>query len=153
MDLRLQRLDNGSESSIGCISIIEGMMAWLECFTCEDEHRIEKILGRTRIPAGKYEIKLRTEGGMNAKYAARFDFHEGMLWLQNVENFEWVYIHVGNNSKNTEGCILVGTDPLHNYLAGGGSVVRSVDAYERIYQKITGALQHEKVFITVMDEL
>jgi hypothetical protein len=76
-----------------------------------------------------------------------------MLWLQNVDNFKWVYIHVGNNHKNTEGCILVGTDPVHDYLDGGGSVIRSVEAYERLYYKITGALQHESVFITVMDEL
>lgn len=153
MELKLNRIDKGSESSIGYISVQDGLVSMLECFTCEDEPRIKKLAGRTRIPAGRYEIKLRTEGGMNGRYAAKFDFHEGMLWLQNVHSFEWVYIHVGNNHKHTEGCILVGTRPNHDYVNGGGTVSNSVDAYKRLYLKVVDALRNGPVFITVIDEV
>jgi hypothetical protein len=154
MELRLQRLDKGSVSTLGGMYTVEGLMSWLECWTCEDEPRVNKLKGQTRIPAGRYEIKLRPEGGMNANYNQRFKFHKGMLWLQNVENFEWIYIHVGNNHKDTEGCILVGATPMHDYLNGGGSVLKSVAAYERLYLKIVDALDHEqRVHITVQDEL
>ena len=38
------------------------------CETLEDEYREVKVEGETRIPAGTYEIKLRTEGRMNERY-------------------------------------------------------------------------------------
>ena len=31
-----------------------------------------------------------------------------MIWLQNVPNYEWVYIHAGVSKKDTRGCPLVG---------------------------------------------
>tara|TARA_R110000851_G_scaffold129651_1_gene262752 strand:+ start:34114 stop:34578 length:465 start_codon:yes stop_codon:yes gene_type:complete len=154
MELKLQRLDKGSESTLGGLYIVEGLMSWLECFTCEDEPRVHKIKGQTRIPAGRYEIKLRPEGGMHGKYTKRFPYHKGMLWLQNVDNFDWVYIHVGNTHEDTQGCILVGATPMHDYLNGGGTVLKSNTAYERLYLKIIDALDHgSSVHLTVKDEL
>lgn len=153
MELNLQRIDKGTESSIGYISVQDGLVSMLECFTCEDEPRVKKIAGRTRIPAGRYEIKLRTEGGMHRRYSDKFDFHEGMLWIQNVHNFEWVYIHVGNTHKDTLGCILVGTRPNHDYVSGGGTVSNSVEAYKRLYLKVVDALRNGRVFINVKDEV
>lgn len=153
MELTLQRIDKGTESSIGHITIHDGMISMLECFTCEDEPRIKKLAGKTRIPAGRYEIKLRTEGGMTKRYADKFDFHQGMLWLQDVPNFEWVYMHVGNTHKDTLGCILTGTSVNHDYVNGGGTVSNSVDAYKRLYLKVVDALRHGSVFINVIDEV
>ena len=38
----------------------------------------EKVYGETRIPAGTYKLKLRTEGGYHQKYSKRFpDIHRG----------------------------------------------------------------------------
>tara|TARA_R110000851_G_scaffold311728_1_gene472013 strand:- start:63 stop:524 length:462 start_codon:yes stop_codon:yes gene_type:complete len=153
MELKLQRIDKGSESTIGFISVVEGLMSWLECFTCEDEKRINKMAGKTRIPAGRYEIRLRNEGGMNERYKSLYSDHEGMLWLQNVHNFEWVYIHIGNTHEDTEGCILVGLSPNHDYVNGGGGVVSSIVSYQRLYRKIVDSLDNGQVFITVADEL
>ena len=153
MELKLQRIDKGSESTLGFISVVEGLMSWLECFTCEDEKRISKIAGKTRIPAGRYEIKLRNDGGMNERYKSLYSDHKGMLWLQNVHNFEWVYIHIGNTHEDTEGCILVGCAPSHDYVNGGGGVVSSLISYQRLYRKIVDSLDNGQVFITVADEL
>lgn len=152
MELKLQRIDNGTESTLGYISVNEGIMSWLECFTCEDEPRIKKLAGKTRIPAGRYEIKLRTEGGKHKRYSELFDWHEGMLWLQDVPGFEWIYIHIGNTHKDTLGCILAGTTPNHDYVNGGGSVSHSTDAYKRLYLKVIDAMRHGPVFITINDE-
>ena len=76
------------------------------CFTLEDQRRLgEKVAGETSIPLGTYEIKLRTEGGMHEKYLRQFMElpHQGMLHLQNVPDFEWVYLHIGNTDDDTLG--------------------------------------------------
>ena len=58
-----------------------------------------------------------------------------MLWLQNVPDFEYIYIHTGNTDHDSAGCILVG---YANYLNidERGSVGMSVDAYKDIYPPI-----------------
>lgn len=118
-----------------------------QCFTLEDPLRKVKVWGDTCIPAGQYVLKLRTEGGVNAKYIARFgDWHKGMLWLQDIPNFEDVYIHIGNTPADTEGCILVG--------ASGGTdfIGQSEVAYREIYPSIAAAiLSGEEVFVDVSD--
>lgn len=149
MDIRLERFSSGDESTLGLL-FVNGQ--W-DCFVCEDQRQKgEKIPGETRIPAGVYEIKLRTEGGMHQRYAERFpDMHQGMLWLQNVPNFTYVYLHIGNDDDDTLGCPLVGLNAV-SVPGGGGRVGRSVDAYRRFYPRAAGALlRHESVTIEILD--
>ena len=121
------------------------------CFTCEDEHRDIKISGETRISAGTYEINLRDEGGMTKRYAKKFDFHQGMLWLQDVPGFQFIYIHIGNNEKNTAGCILVG---LGASCRNGNTVQDSTLAYTDLYLMVTEAMNGgERVFIEILDSI
>lgn len=146
-EYKLVRLNTDKTSTIGMILAPE-----LRCFTVEDGHREKKVAGETRIPPGRYEIKLRNEGGMTKRYANRFDYHKGMLHLQNVPGFTWIYIHVGNTPAHTEGCILVG-DTVENNVDREGRVGRSAVAYERLYKEISGKLlAGEQVFITVGDK-
>ena len=145
MDLKLLRYGTCAESTGGAL-LVNGQFL---CHTCEDEHREIKVADETRIPAGKYEIKLRAAGGMHAKYADRFSFHRGMLHLQDVPDFEWIYIHCGTNEKHTSGCILVGYTALSK---GGFELARSGQAYSDLYKSIVAAIdQGEKIHIEVID--
>lgn len=120
------------------------------CFTLEDPWQATKIQGNTRIPAGKYEIVLRPEGGKYRQYLDRFGEWQkpGMLWIKDVPGFDWILIHPGNTPKDTEGCLLVG----RGYDYRNGSITDSVDAYVDIYSKISKALQAgEKVTIEYQD--
>ncbi len=136
MHLTLYRLSTSEESTLGVL-YLNGEFAG---YTLEDTKRLKKVAGETRIPAGIYEIKLRKDGGMHQKYRQRFGrMHKGMLWLQNVPKFEWIYIHTGNKRGNTEGCILIG-DSLNNNTLKDGFVGSSTPAYRRIYPKIAGAI-------------
>jgi len=130
------------------VMVVNGSMV----YTLEDEKREVKVRGETRIPAGTYQIKLRNEGGMTKRYAEKFgDMHKGMLWLQNVDNFEWVYIHIGNREDQTDGCILVGLEAANNSL--GITIQRSTDAYKLIYPAIASAvLSDNGAFIEIKDE-
>jgi len=146
MLLNLTRLSTTEESTLGCLKI-NGMFA---CFTIEDAWREDKIKSVTRIPVGLYDIKLRNTGGMTKKYQDRYEFHQGMLWLQDVPQFQWVYIHTGNEATHSEGCILVG-DTATNNQTEKGRIGSSRVAYSRIYPDIAKAVNSEGVKIRVED--
>ena len=131
MLIEVTRYSTTDESTLGTVSV-DGKF---ECYSIEDPFRAVKEKGVTRIPEGVYSLRLRDEGGMNERYSSRYDFHQGMLWLQDVPEFEWVYIHVGNQASQSEGCILVGDSPNNNTLKKG-FVGSSGDAYSRLYKKI-----------------
>jgi len=137
MKLRLDRYASNKDSTGGLL-FVDGDFF---CYTCEDEGRDVKIKGETRIPAGIYAMTIRNEGGMTKRYAARFgsDFHKGMLWIRNIPDFEWVYIHVGNTDDHTDGCPLVGYGA--NRRAGENTVSRSVEAYKDLYKMILAAIR------------
>jgi len=146
--IKLYRYSDNGESTLGLL-FVGGEFA---CYVLEDEKRDVKIKGETRIPAGTYEVKFRSEGGFHEKYKVKFkEIHRGMLHIANIPNFEYVLIHCGNTDDNTEGCLLVGNKANNNNLEDG--VIESSQlAYKYIYPKIAEKLEKKKVFITIKDE-
>lgn len=149
MELELWRYSGGENSTLGFLMLDRGHTWRNLCFTCEDEYRIEKIPGKTRIPAGQYDIKLRTAGGFHPRYLARYPkMHRGMLHLQDVPGFEWIYIHPGNDDGDSSGCILVGWGRSEE----ARSLSQSRRAYEYVYPIIADAIEAGgRVTITVRD--
>lgn len=101
---------------------------------------------KEKIPGGRYEIKLRTEGGFHLNYTKRFpDMHKGILELQDVPGFKYILVHIGNTPKDTRGCLCTGStwDKKSAFIGG------SEAAYKLVYQFILARLQAgERVFIT-----
>ena len=152
MLLEVVRFSSQMDSTLGALfDVTNGRRKFL-CFTLEDEYRKTKVRGETRVPAGTYPIKLRKEGGFHSRYTKKFgSMHKGMLHVQNVPNFQWILIHVGNTDENTEGCLLVGNTSQEN-LTRPGFVGESTSAYKRIYLPIAEALESgEEVSITYVD--
>ncbi len=149
MELELWRYSGGEKATLGFLMLNRGDTWENLCFTCEDEHRAEKVRGETRIPEGRYEIRLRTEGGFHPRYLTRYPrMHKGMLWLQDVPGFSWIYIHPGNDEDDTNGCILVGWG--RNEMAR--TLSQSRRAYEYVYPIIANAIETgERVWIRVCD--
>lgn len=145
MQLEILRYTGDADSSGGLLSV-DGKFF---CYTCEDEKREVKVSGETRIPNGNYELTLRDVGGMTKRYAKKYDFHRGMLWIRNVEGFKYIYIHVGNTEKHTEGCVLVGYGA--NRTKGKETTVsRSVEAYTDLYKLILAAIDRgEEILISI----
>ena len=142
LNLTLERYGFGSLSTLGALYLESGDSREQLCFTLEDQRRRgEKVAGETSIPVGTYEILLREEGGMHQSYLRRFmDLpHHGMLWLQNVPDFKWVYLHVGNDPEDTEGCPLLGSPPNVN-AEGEFSVYQSTAAYRKVYPLLADKL-------------
>lgn len=144
MHLTLERFTSDGDSTLG-ILFLDGVF---RCFTLEDEARTLKVKGETRIPAGTYQIRLRNKGGLTQKYAGRFpEIHKGMLWLQDVPGFEWIYIHVGNRDEDTEGCILVGMGADLRSM----TIQSSRPAYVSLYSAVADAAAAGELRITVED--
>ena len=110
MNIKIFRYSSQSKTTLGAMLINDKF----ECYTLEDSHKDVKVKHQTRIPSGKYEIKLREFGGHYEKYLSKYDGHGGMLWLQDVPNFEDILIHIGNDAEDTSGCILVGSTANNN---------------------------------------
>lgn len=148
MELELWRYNGGVTATLGWL-MLKRQQTWeMLCFTCEDEFRRTKIRGETRLPEGRYRLSLRTEGGMHARYSLNFGkWHKGMLWIRDVPNFTFAYLHIGNAEDETDGCPLVGE--YRNEAAR--TVGRSTAAYKRIYPQIAEAIRGEGAWLTIRD--
>jgi hypothetical protein len=145
MNITLRRVFDTVDQTYGILQL--GIHAFT---TLEDAFHTPKLAGKTRIPWGTYELDLRRTSPMATQYSDRFGrSHKGMIWLKDVPNFDFVYIHVGNDEDDTEGCILVGrTIDLK-----AGVVGKSVDAYKELFPLIMSALErNERVTLTITDQ-
>jgi len=140
----MKRIASGDDETLGMLQCGDHLFG-----TLEDEYRRVKVPGETRIPAGTYDIKLRTASPMAQRYADKFGSnHKGIPWLQDVPGFEWVYLHIGNTDDDTAGCILVGN--AVNFAKG--TLLYSTPAYKHIQSKIQAALDAgDNVTISVED--
>lgn len=145
MLITVNRILSDSDTTLSIISI-DGKFF---CFGLEDEYRETKIPSETRIPAGIYHIKLRKEGGFNSRYQNKFpEFHEGMLQIDNVPNFEYVLIHIGNTDEDTAGCLLVGKNAN---TSGELSIGNSTTAYKQLYKKVIESAKNNDLTIQYID--
>ncbi len=131
MELKLIRETYTEDSTIGKLYVNDVF----HCFTLEDKVRDVKIKNVTAIPAGRYKVVV--------DFSNRFQ--QLMPLLLNVPNYLGVRIHTGNYSKDTEGCILVGSTKAVNFIGN------SKKAYAKLLSTITKALKTEQVFITIIN--
>lgn len=134
MELTLNRIFLGSSATIGELLVNDKHL----CDTLEDRVRPEgeKVYGKTAIPEGTYEVKL--------THSPRFK--KILPEILNVPNFSGIRIHTGNSSKDTEGCILVGTWDSEKEDWVGSSKI-AFDKLMTLLEETTN--NKEKVTITV----
>ena len=152
MKLKVLRFSSQEDSTSGLLFLEENSKLKFLCYTLEDEKRSLKVRGETRVPAGVYQIKLRTEGGHHERYTKKYgSMLNGMLHIIDVPNFKWILIHTGNTDEHTAGCLLVGDTQQNNVLVKDGFIGKSTNAYKRIYPDIARAVQEEGVTIEYID--
>lgn len=156
----LQRFSDNKESTLGLLFRQTTQRPFFIAYTLEDEGRDVKVVGDTRIPAGRYEIMInRAATPLTKKYQARypmwFKYH---LMLKDVKGFTGIYIHPGRNDDFTDGCITVG-DNANNNSMGDGEITASVPCFMRLYAFLYDHLDHmedkkyvNQAFITVRSE-
>lgn len=128
---KIIRVAEGKQSTLGQLYINDVF----QCYLLEDKIRPVKIYKQTAIPTGIFRLRLNTWGGKNTVYQSRFgNWHKGMIEIDNIPNFDYVYIHIGNTFKDTAGCPLCGFG--FDFVRGDYAVNKSQDAYKMIYPKL-----------------
>ncbi len=148
MKLEVLRFNSSDDFTTGLLFDVTDNVRSFLCYTLEDEARTTKKWGETRIPAGTYKLTLRAEGGFHSRYLAKFgaEFHKGMIYVNEVPNFEYILWHIGNDDDDTAGCLLVGKTSQDNFIGS------STTAYKEIYPPIRDAiLNGEDVSVTYID--
>jgi hypothetical protein len=136
MKLELKRFSSQSDTTLGLL-FVDGEF---ECFTLEDEYRADKIKGETRIPAGTYKVeKRKVISGLTEKYRKKYHWFDFHFMLQDVPDFQYVYIHIGNDDDHTDGCLLVSDIVKSNRFDENNNLSSSEPAFKRLYQKMSDA--------------
>lgn len=147
MKIKVNRFISDQDSTLSRISI-DGDF---QCFGLEDEYRAYKKVNETRIPAGLYQVGVRTIGGFHGRYGGKFpDFHKGMLQVMGVPGFEYILIHIGNTDDDTAGCLLVGTGCYSQ--KGNMSIQSSVKSYKKLYKKVIKSAINNDLWIEYIDD-
>lgn len=146
MIITVDRIKSDSDATLSKVDV-DGQFV---CFGLEDEYREEKVASETRIPAGRYKVGLRTEGGFHTRYTKKFPgMHRGMLHVLNVPNFKFILIHIGNTDEDTAGCLLVGLNAAVD--DGELRVTSSRLAYQKIYPIVVDAAERGELEIDYID--
>ena len=148
MELTLRRDFDNHKSTLSRLYINGSLF----CMGLEDRYRETKVKGETRIPFGRYEIKLRFDSPMAARYESKYGTN-GMLWLQDVKGFDYIYIHIGNHDDDSQGCILVGESRVQTAENGRvlQMVTKSTKTYKDLHKIVSSAIAKSKVYITILD--
>ena len=152
LNLILHRYSDNGNSTQGLLFNRDNAKMEFLNYTLEDEQREVKVRGETCIPSGLYEVKFRQVLSDKTKsYRGLFSWFSWHLHLQDVTGFKYVYIHIGNDEKDTDGCILV-QDAANNNQVKDGFNGSSRSAFKRLYEQVSEELNNgNKVFIKVKD--
>ena len=146
MRVTIDRFKSDADATLSKVNV-DGQFI---CFGLEDEFRAEKIVNETRIPAGRYKVGVRKEGGFHQRYSEKFaEFHRGMLHILDVPGFEYILVHVGNTAEDTAGCLLVGMNASVD--DGELRVTSSTLAYQKLYPLVIDAAENGELEIEYID--
>jgi hypothetical protein len=121
-------------------------------FIIEDEPRDVKVQNETRIPAGKYRLKInKLYTPLTLKYKAKYPWFKYHIELENVPKFTGIYVHVGNKESETAGCQLINKDLtiIDNEFVGKFSTDLFKEWYEVTY---SGLEKGFELYWQIIDE-
>lgn len=128
MNITIHRYERNENRTIGRLR-----MPGFECYTLEDAEREEKIVHKTAVPIGTYEVVV--------SYSNRFK--KMLPLLLDTPGFTGIRIHSGNTEADTSGCILIGLGRFQD------SISQSRSAMAMFMAILMKFLKKEKVYIEI----
>lgn len=146
MEFTLKRIQENNRETAGEL-YIDGKFI---CYTLEPARHENKVLGKTRIPAGRYPIYLRRTGSKAHEYIMKYGYM-GVPEIGEVKGFTDILIHIGNTKEHTRGCILVGDRLIFDHIEGKPrfKVYFSRIAFKKLMKKYQLRLD-ELIYITIL---
>ena len=92
MKLEVLRFNSQDDFTNGLLfDVTDNVRSFL--YTLEDETRTTKVWEmKPEYLLNKYKLSLRAEGGFHTRYLAKYgDWHKGMILVNNVPNFEYIF--------------------------------------------------------------
>jgi len=145
VDVKISRFRYGENSTQGLI-FVDGKFAGC---TLENPDKGNQP-SISCIPTGVYRLGLRTVGGWNQRATEHSKIgpaHKGMIEIQDVPGRTFILMHWGNEPKNTEGCVLIGTSYRPDYIGS------SVDAYMSFYDRIIRRLVNDETTMLRIEDI
>lgn len=116
--------------------------SWLE-----SQIKAMKVPGATAIPKGTYPVTLKVQSPRFSapKFKNQYGFCNGYVpRLLGVPGFDGILIHIGNYSRDTDGCLLCGKNTVK------GMVTDSTNTFKKLYAKLAEADKRgETISITI----
>lgn len=138
MKIKILRYSTSPESTLGLLFIDDKFF----CYTLEDTFHEEKIHGVTRIPEGNYCLDIRKVlSPLTINYRKKYPWFKYHLEIQGIPDFENVYIHIGNKSEDTDGCILVGNTTNNNENTKG-FIGNSTATFQKLYNMLYAEIEN-----------
>lgn len=147
-EIKVLRYIDDTETTLGLLYIDNKFY----CYTLEDTYHEVKVKGKTRIPAGSYNVDfIKQLTPLTLLYRKTRDWFDYHLEIKNVPGFTGVYIHNGGTSADTEGCLLVADGISANDTTK--TLTNSRQTFEEFYKLIGNRLRNnETVTITILNE-
>jgi hypothetical protein len=130
---------------------------WLDedgALLCPCLERGRDLAEHPRIPSGRYPLLLRQEGGLDARYRARFGaFHKGIVQIAGVPGRAFIEFHIANTIEELLGCIAPATQMIapDKSCDGHWQAFASEAAYRRAYPILVRAIQDGGAQLNVED--
>lgn len=107
--LYLHKMDETTDSTVSSLFALDpnddSIRRDFLGFIIEDGFRKIKVPGETRIPAGLYKLRKKTDGHFFDIYSNKWN-HKWVAEVMDVPGFKDVLIHIGNFIHNTRACLL-----------------------------------------------
>ncbi len=144
--LDLGRYSSNTDSTLGFM-LYRGNYI---CDTLEDESRVKKVNGETRIRSGVWELRIREElTKLTKKYRERYDWFEFHIEIISPD-FTGTYIHNGTTDDHTAGCPLVGErNTINTYTAGTLKRENNVKIFKEFYQLVYPEVKKGNKYIRI----
>lgn len=149
-----QRFSDNGQSTLGLL--FDPKMKFM-AFSLEDQHRDVKVKGDTRIPAGRYRLKIRKEETpLTLKHRKVYgeDWFKYHIEVTGVPGFTGIYWHAGNDELHTDGCQLFGDSLVNHYVQAKNQLLSSLAAIKRIYAEVYPLIEKgDEVWLEIRDEV
>lgn len=145
------RFGHGKTSSAGLLSIDNIPFG----FIIEDEPRIVKVDGETRIPAGRRKLGIRKEDTPLTLKCRKLPGYKGwfkyFIEVLNVPGFSGIYFHILNRENETEGCqgLNYQCEVVNGEFEGSLSTAANKAFYEKVYPLLEAG---QDVFYEIIDK-